>query len=47
MKMQSLIRNNLMDQIVSFFNIVQMAVGPPPLVLNIYVADYIADYVAK
>ena len=29
-----------------FFNIVQTAFDPPPpsLVLNIYVADYIADY---
>ena len=32
-----------------FFNIVQTAFDPPPppLFLNIYVADYIADYSAK
>ena len=30
-----------------FFNIVQTAFDPPPSFLNIYVADYIADYSAK
>ena len=34
-------------QIVCLFNIVQTAFDPPPLVLNIYVADYIADISAK
>ena len=30
-----------------FFNIVQTAFDLPPLVLNIYVGDFFADYIAK
>ena len=37
------LRDALPSQIVCFFNIVQTAFDPPSF-LNIYVADYIADY---
>ena len=42
------VRDDRRDQIIFFFNIVQTAFDPPlPLVLEIYVADYIAEFIDK